>query len=143
MFIVRVDYKNGQHLEYMYAGQNALGSANATFELVVRAQKAALGVTTGKDGQKIFGDPSIVICEPQDDAGRNGSVLGIDVQAVHLVDVAREAAGAVLLKQFVERIARKMDPDAFRQPPNGAFAPDPRAAGEERPAIGRTPTFSS
>ena len=135
MFIVRVNYKNGQHLEYLYAGGDGLGRAQATMELLVTAQKAALQ-----------GKP--VLCEPWDDAGRNGSIIGTDIQTVQLVDVTKEAIGAVHLKMLCEAVARKHDPSFQPQRPNGASPGfDPvtgERSGQETPAIGRgTPTFSS
>jgi hypothetical protein len=97
MFIVRVDFRNGLHLEFNYGD---LGQADQCLKLLVEAQKS--------------GKP----CSIFDEAGRQGTLSGADMQAVQMVDVEQETTSVIRLGLMVRGIQAQMEPRApeFRPP---------------------------
>ena len=106
MYIVRVDFKNGLHAECNYGGTDGLGRAQRCRETVVAAMNLGTAIP-----------PKQAVCEVYDDAGRQYNWDGAQVQSVGLIDLESETIAAIRIKQFVTALARKHDPDAFRQQP--------------------------
>lgn len=128
MYIVRVDFKNGLHAECNYGGTDGLGRAERCRETVV----AAMNIGTALP-------PKQAVCEVYDDAGRRYNWDGAQIQSVGLIDLESETIAAIRIKQFVEGLARKHDPAAFRQPSAGYVDAGYTAAAQQGPANGAAP----
>ena len=125
MYIVRVDFKNGLHAECNYGGTDGLGRAQRCRETVVAAMNLGTAIP-----------PKQAVCEVYDDAGRQYSWDGAQVQSVGLIDLESETIAAVRIKQFVTALARKHDPDAFSRP-QPQIADDPSWPRRVRPTAKR------
>lgn len=126
MYIVRVDFKNGLHLEFNFGGgqDKGLGRAESIRRLVAEGLNMSAAIP-----------PKPAVCEVFDDAGRQGNIDCAQVQSVGLIDLESETIAAIRIKQFVQGLAMKHDPQAFRQPPQEMDNP----AYNTRPANGAEP----
>lgn len=121
IFIVRVDFRNGQHLEFAY-GEEHLGAAKACYETL----------RVASDANKS--------CEIFDDAGRAAVLAGKDIQAFQLVDLVREAQGLIAIVEVVNGVRRLNNlPGIGEMPSAGAPA---NGTGIQTGAIG-SPEFSA
>lgn len=118
MHIVRVDFKNGLHLEFNYTDLPLAEQCRATLQ------------QSRKDG---------TTASIYDEGGRHADIAGGELQVVQLVSLEEETVSIIRVGMIVDDIRKRLVPQS-RVLPNFNVAPEPQSAG---PALGRPAVFAS
>lgn len=136
MYAVRLHFKNGTMLGYVWAD---MGAAHKTKDLCARAMLAGNANPPRADG---------AICEFWDEAGREAHVDGADLSAVQFVDIEAEVTMDFEANMVAEQARRKVllrhgiAPPAQPQPDHSfeTMGSALRWPEEDRPAAPRVPS---